>query len=99
MSDDHIDKFNPDMNHLVRLEKMIISLSDMIERQTEKIDRLEEKMENWVIINEKNYDEFKEEKQREASEKKYNNAVGILSTLFSPLAMPISLWMSIKVLF
>jgi hypothetical protein len=99
MSDNHIDKINPDVLHLIKLEHMIISLSDMIERQTEKIERLEERIENWVIINEKNYEDTLEEKQKENSDKRYNNAVNVLTTLFSPIAMPLSLWMSLKVLF
>jgi len=99
MSDNHIDKINLDINHLVKLENMIISLTDMIERQTEKIERLEERIENWVIVNEKNHEELQEDKQRDISQKRYDNAVNILTKLFSPIAMPLSLWMSLKVLF
>ncbi len=99
MSIEQADLINKSINHLVNLENMITSLSCLVERQSEKIDKLEEKLENWVIVHEKTYEDIKDIKETNISKTKYDSMVNLITTLFSPIATPLSLWMSFKVLF
>jgi hypothetical protein len=98
MSEEQVDLINKNTNSLANLENMIISLSNMVERQSEKIDKLEEHIENWVIINEKTYEDNKDQRLKDMSKQKYDTVMNFITALFSPIAMPLSLWMSVKVL-
>jgi len=97
--EEQVDLLNKNINRLINLENTIISLVELIEIQSEKIDHLEDRLENWVIINQKTYEELKDDKIKDASRRKYDSAVSLFTTFFSPFAVPLSMWMSFKVLF
>ena len=96
---EEVDLLNKNINRLINLENAIISLTNLIEIQSEKLEHIEDRIENWVIINQKTLDDNKDEKLKEESLRNYDRITSLITTLFSPFAIPLSMWMSVKILF